>query len=86
MFYLFVADPTNVEPPLASFAAMDERELGEGASMTVIKHLKEIKAQSVKHYGKENILGETEARETMLGVSFTFPNNFHLFIHRICDL
>ena len=64
-----------MEPPLASFAAMDERELGEAASMTVLKHLKEIKAQSVKHYGKENILGETEARETMLGVSFMFPSS-----------
>ena len=70
------ANPNQVEPPLSQFAALDAEELGEASVQTAIKHLKDIKAASVKEYGRENILGETEARNAMIGVTI-FLSLFH---------
>ena len=76
----FLENKDMTEPLLLTSQEEDQFEMGAEAHSSFLKHLKEIRDQAEKEFGRENIFSETEAQDVMIGVIIPFRVLFKLIL------
>ena len=67
---MFLENKDLTEPLLLTSQEEDQIEMGAEAHSSFLKHLKEIRHQAEKEFGRKNIFSETEAQDVMIGVEY----------------